>query len=264
MDLKTVLYEKKDRMAFITLNRPERLNAFNTLMCDELERVWLDIKKDNDIWVVIVTGAGEKSFCTGVDVKEWDSTGEISISRKTGGEYAPLLITALHNKVWKPVITAVNGICCGGGLHFVCDTDICICSENATFFDTHVNVGGVASWEPIGLTRKIPLEVVMRMFLMGRSEVLDAKRALQVSMVSEVVPQQGLMPRAIKIAETILENAPLAVWGTKKATWRGLDFGLEHALEYGLTVLQDNMKNEDFKEGARAYVEKRKPNWKAR
>ena len=132
LSLTETIYEKKDRIATITLNRAHAGNSFNVQMCDEMEAIWTDFRDDDDVWVAILSSAGEKFFCTGVDVKE-------SRTRPMGHVWLP--IARLMEQVHKPIICAVNGICCGGGLHFMCDTDIIIGSENAQFFDPHVNVG---------------------------------------------------------------------------------------------------------------------------
>lgn len=268
MTFSTLIYEKKGRIAYITLNRPERMNAHNSVMLKELPQVWEDVKNDSDIWVAIVTGAGDRAFCTGADVKEMS---ELGIERgypsdvvfDASGE--PIFrITQRHNDVWKPTIVAINGICAGGGLHFVADGDIVICSENAQFFDPHVTVAQVAALESIGLSRKIPLEIVLRMVLTGAAERISAQRAYEIGMVSQVVPLPELMPTATKIAEKILQNAPLAIRGTLKAIWKGLELPLHDALTQGWHLIMENWHTEDWKEGPRAFAEKRKPEWKAR
>ncbi len=132
LDLVETIYEKRDRIAYVTLNREHAGNSFNVQMCNEMEAIWTDFRDDDDTWVSILTSAGEKFFCTGVDVKE-------SRTRPMGHVWLP--IARLMEQLHKPIICAVNGMCCGGGLHFLCDTDIIIGSENAQFFDPHVNVG---------------------------------------------------------------------------------------------------------------------------
>ena len=161
MDLETLLYDVKDGVATITLNRPDRYNAFNLTMANELKQVWQEVKTDGEVVCVIVTGAGSKAFCTGMDVADVAS-GEAKGSGTLAREDAPWFqLTAIQNKCWKPVITAVNGMVVGGGLHFIADSDLIVASETATFFDTHVKVGLIAGIEPVGLTRRIPLEAVL-------------------------------------------------------------------------------------------------------
>ncbi|MFC1966953.1 enoyl-CoA hydratase/isomerase family protein, partial [Chloroflexota bacterium] len=175
-----------------------------------------------------------------------------------------LPIARLMEETYKPVILAVNGICAGGGLHFICDSDIAICSENASFFDPHVNVGFVSGWEPVGLSRRIPLAYVLKMVLMGSKFRIDAKKALEIGLVTEVVPPDKLMPRASEIAEIILENSPLAVRLSKKAIMQGLNVGLSGGLENAAPILKEVWYTKDHAEGKRAFAEKRKPDWKAR
>ena len=215
MTFETLVYEKRDGTAILTLNRPDRLNALNSTMSRELPEAWADIKRDPDVRAVVVTGAGDRALCSGYDM------GEVATS--DGGPPESIRFTAIHNECWKPVITAVNGMVCGGGLHFVADSDILICAEHATFFDTHVNVGLVAGMEPIGLARRIALEPVLRMALVGRNDRMDAERARQLGLVSEVLPADELLPRAIELARLVGENSPEAIAESKRAIWQSLD-----------------------------------------
>ncbi len=259
MKLSTLIYEKKGRIAYITLNRPERGNSHNSVMLKELPLVWKDFGGDDNLWVAILTGAGTRHFCTGADVKDVNEVGLNQDMRIDN-----LGVTQRMCGIWKPVICAVNGACCGGGLHSVTDADIVICSENATFFDNHLAVGMVAGIEPVALSRKIPSGLVSYMFLMGKEVRLTAQRACELGLVNEVVPFDKLMPRATQIAEIILEKAPLALRATIEALWKGFDLGLHDALNNAVNLIKLNWATEDFKEGPRAFAEKRKPQWKAR
>ncbi len=258
MAYETMIYEKKGRIAYLTLNRPAAGNSFNLQLCREFTEIWHDVMASDDVWVAIITGAGNKFFCTGVDVKE-AASGEIS---KIGDVWLP--IARLMEETYKPVIAAVNGICCGGGLHLLCDSDIAICSENASFFDPHVNVGFVSGWEPVGLSRRIPLAYVLKMVLMGSSFRIEAEKALEIGLVTEVVPPEKLVSRSTDIARAILENSPLAVRLSKKAVMQGLNMGLSGALENAAPLLKEVWYTEDHAEGKRAFAEKRKPAWKAK
>ena len=173
-------------------------------------------------------------------------------------------LTARQNGCWKPVITAVNGMCAGGGFYFVTDSDMVICSEHATFFDPHVTFGRVAAVEPIGLTRRIPFGEVMRIALMGSAWRMSAERAYQIGLVQEVTAQDGLMAKAHEMADVLAELPPLALAGTVEAIWRGLEMGRGPALDFGLLVAQRNAFTEDYHEGRRAFTEKRKPQYKNR
>jgi enoyl-CoA hydratase/carnithine racemase len=161
------------------------------------------------------------------------------------------------------VICAVNGIACGGGLHFVADSDIVIASENATFFDTHVKVGLVAGLEPVGLSRKIPLESVLRMSLIGGGERLNAEDAKNIGLISEIVKQENLMTKAIEIANKIKVHSPSALAKTKKAIWQSKEVGLTEALHFAWNLISEQNQHPDFEEGSKSFIEKRLPNWKS-
>ncbi len=264
MSYETLLVEKQDGVATITLNRPDRHNAFNVDMALELRRAWEDGKSDGDVVCVIVTGAGEKAFCTGMDVADV-ADGKArekaqKIEQETGKAFYHFL-TAIHNECWKPVITAVNGMVVGGGLHFIADSDLVVAAEHATFFDTHVKVGLIAGLEPVGLARRIPLEAVLRMSLLGGSERMSAQQAKELGLVGDVVPADQLLPRARELAQKIAQHSPTALARTKQAIWKSLDTGLHEGLEYTWKLIQEHIACPDLEEGAKAFVEKRKPNW---
>lgn len=264
MAFETILYEKRDGVATITLNRPERHNAFNVAMARELRRAWADVKASPDVVCALLTAAGTHAFCTGMDVAEVasGSAGEESrrMEREEGKPFYRFL-TAIQNRCWKPVVTAVNGMVVGGGFHFVADSDLVVCSDSATFFDTHVRVGLVAGLEPVGLARRIPLEAVMRLALLGGSERMDARTALAVGLVGEVLPPERLLPRARELAAMISRHSPTALARTKRAIWESLDVGLEAALERTWRIIQEHTGHPDLAEGTQAFVEKRPPRW---
>jgi enoyl-CoA hydratase/carnithine racemase len=172
-----------------------------------------------------------------------------------------LRLSAWHNRVWKPVIAAVNGVCAGGGLHFVADADIVIASETATFLDPHVSVGQVSAYETIALVRKSPMESIVRMALMGRYERIDAHRARELGILSEVVPAAALRDRAQELGETIARNSPAAMAATKRALWAALEHGLTDACRIGAGHLVGMWGHPDQDEGPRAFAEKRAPVW---
>ncbi len=263
MDFETILYEQQDGVVTITLNRPERHNAFNVRMARELRQAWERVKTDPDAVCAIVTGAGEKSFCTGMDVADVaDGSAREEASRgEDGGRPFFHFLTAIQNRCWKPVITAINGMVCGGGLHFVADSDLLLCSENATFFDTHVKVGLIAGLEPVGLARRMPLEAVLRMALLGGSERMGAQRALDLGLVGEIVSRDRLLPRARELAAMISQHSPTALAKSKQAIWESLDTGLEEGLERAWKRIQEHNAHPDLSEGSTAFVEKRKPRW---
>ena len=264
MNFGTILYDKQDGVATLTLNRPDRHNAFTVQMAGELRQAWEDVKKDPEVTCVIVTGAGEKAFCTGMDIADVASgtAREESerIERETGKAFYHFL-TAIHNQCWKPVITAVNGMVNGGGLHFIADSDLIVCADHATFFDTHVKVGLISGLEPVGLARRIPLEQVMRLALLGGSERMTAQQALACGLVGEVLPAADVMPRARELAAMMAEHSPTALARSKRVIWQSLDKGLRVALDDTFQVIKDHIACPDLQEGSMAFVEKRKPKW---
>lgn len=258
-NFETLLYDVEAGVATVTLNRPERHNAFNAHMAVELRSVWQRIQASPEVVCAIVTGAGDRAFCTGMDVADVAS----GDARKTGGEEADWRkLTPIQNQCWKPVIAAINGMVVGGGLHFVVDSDLVVCAEHATFFDTHVKVGLVAGLEPVGLARKIPLEAVLRLALLGGSERMNAAEALRLGLVGEVLPAPEVLPRARALAEMISQHSPTALAITKRCIWQSLDQGIEKALEQTWEAIQAHTNHPDLEEGSRAFVEKRNPNWK--
>jgi enoyl-CoA hydratase/carnithine racemase len=164
----------------------------------------------------------------------------------------------------KPILTAVNGLCCGAGLDLVTTGDIAIASDRAEFFDPHVSIGLVSGREVVRLARALPLNVAMRMALMGKHERLGAQRAFDLGLVSEVVEHDRLMDRAREVAETVCRNAPLAVRGTRLAIRKGLDLPLHEAEILAEAFRERVVRTDDAKEGPRAFVEKRAPKWQGR
>jgi len=233
-ELQTVLFDVADHVATITLNRPQALNSFNQRMCDEFEALWQRVREDDDIHVVVLRAAGDRAFCTGVDVKEGISrSANVWTQRDPGEQLSPKL-----NNVWKPVVCAVHGMAAGGAFYWINESDIVICSEDATFFDPHVTYGMTAALEPIGLARRIPLGEVLRIALLGNDERMSPKRALEVGLVSEVVPRDELWDRADALAALIAAKPAAAIQGTVRAIWESLDSTRSQALRHGLSYTQ--------------------------
>ena len=256
--LEGLIYEKDGPIATITLNRPERGNSMHVGMFDPIRAIWEDVRGDQDIRVIIVTGAGSRHFCTGADVGI--AAADASVSDNIQLDEV-VFWTARQNKVWKPVIAAVNGICAGGGLHHVVDADIVVASENAQFLDTHVNVGMVGGLENIGLAKRLPLGTALRMSLQGRDFRLSAERAFQLGLVDELVPAGDALVAARAIAESVARNSPQATTLTQQAVWGSMEMGLEAALHHAWALIRLHWAHPDFIEGPRAFVEKRAPEW---
>jgi enoyl-CoA hydratase/carnithine racemase len=258
-----IVVEKRGRIVCLTLNRPERMNSIGVETGNEMLEVFREYRDNPDLWVMIIAAAGEKAFCSGMYVTE--AARKTEEKGKTEGYTIFKPWTDMMQSIRKPFICAVNGYCIGGGWHLVADSDIVIASENAQFFDTHVNIGLINGVESAGLAFKMPLGIVMRMVIEGRHFRVNAQQALQWGLVSEVVPQDKLMARAWEIATHIAEDAaPLAVQGSKKAILGALDRGPNDGIPYTWTVLTDIQDTEDTKEGFRSFVEKRKPKFVGR
>lgn len=259
-----ILIEKADGIATVTLNRPHRLNALSSRMLQVgLPALWADLEKDNKVRVVIFTGAGDRAFCSGMDVKEAATSPEWGRQPAPGGASSGgSRLTARHHNFSKPVIAAVNGICSGGGLMFVSDSDIAIASENATFFNPGVAIGQLATVGPITWTRWVPFQALMRMTLVGGKERLTAQQAKEIGIVTEVVPQPRLMPRAREVASWIAEHSPTAVRLAKRTLWEALEHTLSAAHANGMKIMAEYRGHPDMIEGPKAFAEKRRPNWK--
>ena len=261
MTYETLKVERHGPVGWLIFDRPDQLNAMNNAMRDELADAWTELDADPAVRVIVHTGEG-RAFQTGVDVAEIASDG-IGMERyRQSVEDWDLHFTSWHQGVWKPVITAVNGICAGGGFHWVADADIVIAASDAQFFDPHVSVGQVVSLEAIALIRKMPAEAVMRMAFVGKYERMPAARALQLGMISEIVdPPDRLRERAQELGEKIAKNSPAAMAATKKALWAALEHGLTDACKVGAGHLVSMWGHPDQDEGPRAFAEKRDPVW---
>ncbi len=257
-----IRYEVSDGVATITLDRPERGNSLTPAMQPAMKRIWSEVRDSNEIRVAIVTATGEKHFCTGFDVSEAGTDAAAADIFVDGPLEEAVHWSPYQNEVWKPVITCVNGLCVGGGLHLVVDADIVIASENAAFMDTHVNVGMVGALENIGLAKRLPLGSALRMTLMGRHYRMPARRAYELGLVDELVAKPAdLMPKAQEMAALIKGNSPAATARSKQAIWGSLEEGYTESLEEGWELIKEQWGHPDFKEGPRAFTDKRTPAW---
>jgi enoyl-CoA hydratase/carnithine racemase len=255
----TLTFEKKDRIACLTLNRPEQRNALTIEMWNRLEKYWDKVNEDDDIRVVIITGAGDKVFCTGMDLKEADRL------RKEGKENILKLVDdpfmQKMRKVNKPIIAAINGSVFAGGFLIALNSDIRVCVQDTTFAITEAKVGRGSPWA-IPLLWMLPLGIVMELTLTG--EAISVERMYQMGFVNRLVRREELMPAAMGIAECIKDNAPLSVRAAKESLLRGMDLGLKAGFEKAIEIYQSVYASEDAQEGPRAFAEKRKPIWKGR
>ena len=256
--LEGLIYEKRDRIAYITINRPEKGNSLTKKMEQIFRAIWCDVRDDPEVRVAIITATGERHFSTGFDVTSVDESGAVAnnIPFRQDVFWSPR-----HNDVWKPTICAVNGLVCGAGLHFVVDADLVVATENAAFMDSHVNVGMVGGLENVGLAKRLPLGSALRLTLMGRHYRMPAKRAYDLGLVDELVPNGELMKTAEEMAAAMIQNSPQAMSFSQQAIWGSLERGYQDALEYAWALLRLHWAHPDFIEGPRAFVERRKPNW---
>jgi len=268
-----VLYEKAGRIATVTINRPERRNALNQPAMRRLALAWTDIREDPDVWVAILTGAGERDFCVGADLKEFIPQVTEQIDELAGFDTsilgpdfdarAPLVAVLREGDLFKPVIAAVNGICAAGGMEMLQGTDLRIASESATFAVAEVKRGLFpGGGSTVRLPRQIPYARAMEILLTG--DPISAHEALDLGLLNQVVAPGELMDAAHAMAERILENGPLAVRAVKESVVRGSGLPLIQAMDLELELAAQVFATDDAKEGPRAFLEKRKPNWKGR
>ncbi|HZE66280.1 MAG TPA: enoyl-CoA hydratase/isomerase family protein [Sporichthyaceae bacterium] len=235
-DYETVLFDLADGVATITLNRPEVLNAFNQQMLDEFSDIWKRCRVDEDVRVIVLRAAGGRAFSTGVDRK----AGRTRHPNPWSADDPGFFLGAKQNRVWKPLLCAVNGMCAGGAFYWINEADVVICSADATFFDPHTTYGMLSALEPAGLARRIPLGEAMRIALFGLDERMGAERAYAIGLVSEVVAggEAELWNRAQVLAQRLADKPPLAIQGTVKAVWDSLSMSPHAAREIPLVYPQ--------------------------
>ncbi|HEX3842104.1 MAG TPA: enoyl-CoA hydratase/isomerase family protein [Acidimicrobiales bacterium] len=246
-EFETVLFEVADHVATITLNRPQALNSFNQKMLDEFSAIWLRCRRDDDIRAIVLQANGDRAFSTGVDRKEGRDHHPNPWSEDDPG----IFLGAKQNRVWKPLICALHGMVAGGGFYWVNEADVVICSDDATFFDPHTSYGMTSALEPIGLLRRIPLGEVLRIALFGLDERMSPDRALQIGLVSEVVPRPELWDRARELALRLADKPPIAVQGTVKAIWESLEMsaGGGRTIPYVYPQIGNPLAKEEFSSG---------------
>ena len=257
MDFEFVRYEKRERIAIVTLHRPEVMNALHPPAGEELARVWDDFAADPDLWVAILTGSGERAFSAGNDLK-WTAANAVTNWPKSG--FGGL---TARTDLMKPLIAAVNGVALGGGLELALACDLILAADHAMLGLPEPRVGLIAyAGGTHRLPRSIPLKIAMGMLLTGKP--ITAAEAARLGLVNEVVPLADLMPTAERLARTICECSPLAIQATKQSVYEGLGRPIAEAMQTRYPAVGRLYKSEDFKEGPRAFAEKRKPVWRAR
>jgi len=254
-----VNYEKEGRIAIFTINRPEAMNALNIETMQELRDAMMDFRDDPELWVGIVTGAGEKAFCGGADIK--NTLPFMKEHSRDTWSFPASIMRGLE--MWKPLVAAINGMALGGGLELALACDIRIAAETARLGTPEVTLGLIPGWGGTQrLPRAIPWCKAAELLLTGK--LMDAGEAYRIGLVNKVVPQAEVMATAREWAEAICKAAPLAVRAAKEAMIRGSAMTLEEGLRLESALTAYVMGTEDFAEGTGAFVEKRKPNYKAK
>jgi E-phenylitaconyl-CoA hydratase len=250
-------YKKEGKIAIFTLNRPDAMNALNPELFQEMIEAFVDFKDDDNLWVGIVTGAGQKAFCAGADIKTM-----LPVIEKFKGQpwgEPPIIMKGLS--LWKPLIAAVNGAALGGGMEVALACDIRIAAENAIFGVPEVTLGLIPAWGGTQrLPRAIPAAKAAEMLFTGKP--VDAQEAYRIGLVNRVVPQAELMPTAMKMAETICKAGPLAVRAAKQAMVQGVNSSMEEGLLLESVLRDYVVATKDFAEGCKAFLEKRKAEFK--
>jgi len=248
--LTTIRYEAADGIATVTLDRPDRHNAFTAVMCEEMASMWSHVRENRDVRAVVLTAAGDQAFCTGIDRAEvpGDDGVEYSFDPLTyvdpGRRLGPR-----SNECWKPVVAAVNGMACGGAFYLLGEADILVAADHATFFDPHVTYGMPAVFEPALMLHRMPFGEVLRMTLLGSHERISAARALEIGLVTEVVPGTELPAAAQRIAAAIASQPPSAVQASLRALWAARELTRAQMLDVGNTFLNLAMSPDALAEG---------------
>ena len=257
-----VIYEKRDRVAHITLNRPEKHNAIDFATAQELQNALIDFRNDDGLLVAVLTGAGERSFCAGADLET-----SIPALTKNGQHHGtlPQEFNTLRDAFdcWKPLLAAVNGDCIAGGMELMLACDLRIASEKAIFGLAEVRWGIIpAGGGTQRLPRAVPLSKAMEMILMGKT--ISAQEAMQMGLINSVVPHEALREEIEKWVRTLLENGPLALRAAKQAILQGLDLPLKEGMALERRLFKSVLETEDAVEGPKAFKERRKPVFKGR
>jgi enoyl-CoA hydratase/carnithine racemase len=269
-EYETILFEERDGVAWVTLDRPEVLHAFNLKMQNELAAAWWHIMRSDDLRCAVLTATGERAFCVGIDREEAMGGEEMAGGDKPGYVTPWWLddpgrrLGPKSNHLWKPVIAAVNGMACGGAFYLLGEVDFIIAADHATFFDPHVTYGMTAAYEPIHLLQKMPLQEVLRMALLGGHERMSAERAREVGLVSQVVPMADLLTTAAWAAEAIASAPPLVIQGTQRAIWMAQEVARSQALEMAYLYTNIGTDPQVLVENQKQFASGRRVEWRLR
>ena len=260
MAYQDIIYEKKGRIAYITINRPKKMNAMSALTNAEMSDARRDFQGDPEVWVSIISGAGDRAFSSGHDLKE-DTEEGFDAAKPPPKLENPASTENLQ--IWKPTIAAIQGYCLAGGLEVALECDMRIASEDAKFGLSEVLRSLVpGGGGPQRLPRLVPMAIALEILLTG--DMIDAQEAYRIGLVNHVVPHAELMPAAENLANKICGNGPLAVRAIKESAIRGMDMPLADALALNTKLYLENYKTEDAKEGPLAFIEKRPPQYKGK
>ena len=270
----TITYDEgDDGVAVVTLNRPDVHNAFNSLMQRELHTLWRALRRRDEVRCIVLTGAGDKAFCTGIDRMEQMGDGADATTDPdvVGSGATPFMFNDPGDNIgpkscdlWKPVIAAVNGMACGGAFYMLGEVEFIVAAEHASFFDPHVTYGMTAAFEPIHMAGITPFPEIMRLSLLGNYERMSAQRAHEIGMVSEVVPGTELATRAREIAAIIASQPRLAIEGTVRAIWSTRSMPQREAVRLGYAFVAMGTNQESIGEGQQLFASGKRVEWKLR
>jgi enoyl-CoA hydratase/carnithine racemase len=259
-DLETILCSVSDGIAHVTLNRPEVHNAFNLAMQRELAETWQWCRSDDNVRVVVLTGAGDQAFCTGIDRSDIPETEYDPFTYEDPGR----TIGPKSQQLWKPVIAAVNGMACAGGFYLLGESDIIVAAEGATFFDPHVTYMMTSAFEPILLTGRMAFGDLVRMSLVGVHERVSARTAREAGLVTEVVAPDELLTVSDEIATAIAASPPVSVQATLRTLWAARSLSSDQALALGNVFLQLGTSAAALREGQETFTQRKALGWKLR
>ncbi|MEE9417117.1 MAG: enoyl-CoA hydratase/isomerase family protein [Acidimicrobiales bacterium] len=254
----TIAVEIVDHVGWVTLNRPDAMNAFNSQMQTEVRATWKAFREIDEVHAIVLAAAGDRAFCVGIDRSQ-------NMSAMGGGKLYGTSNNFMYDDpgddlgpkscdLWKPVIAAVNGICCGGAFYLIAEADIIIASESATFFDPHVTYGMAAVYEPMKMRQRMPLGEILRLTLLGNHERMSASTAHRIGLVSEVVPDDGLRDAAAWLANTIASQPPIAVQASLRAIWAANDLGRNDAMSIAPAILSTGMDPDALSQGQETFA----------